>query len=263
MLSKKTLVVCVICLLGLLAWSKARAGLIAEYHFDEGSGTTAADSAGSADATLINSVIWTTDRFGNAGEAVQLSAGNWINVPDAPLKAQTMTLAGWIYIDSYRSQPSPIFSAERGAGANGWAYRLQINSTGHLLMEAIAPVGGSTARVATSSQVLATGQWYHVAGTYDGYTSKVYVDGVLDGASATASTFAAMDTTASIPVAIGHLENWSVQWFYGRLDELQMYDEAMGADAVALMVSGTSVPEPTSLSLLGAAGMMILRRRRR
>ncbi|QNN25419.1 PEP-CTERM sorting domain-containing protein [Planctomycetales bacterium ZRK34] len=261
MLSKKTLVVCVICLLALLAWSKARAGLIAEYHFDEGSGTTAADSAGSADATLVGAT-WTTDRFGNVGQAVQTGYNAWVNPPNT-LKAEQMTLAGWIYIDSYNSTPCPIFSAERGLGTSGFAYRLQVDGTGHLVMEAVGPTTTSPAHTATSNQTLALGQWYHVAGTYDGYKSKVYIDGVFDGESVTFASYNAISTSSIIPVGIGHLENWSVQWFYGRLDELQVYDQAMAADAVALMVSGTSVPEPTSLSLLGAAGMMILRRRRR
>ena len=55
-------------LLGVLFWpalAGASATPIGHWTFDEGSGTTAADSSGNGhDGTLINGPLWTTGRIG-------------------------------------------------------------------------------------------------------------------------------------------------------------------------------------------------------
>ena len=43
-----------------------------------------------------------------------------------------------------------------------------------------------TAAGIRGNTVLATGQWYHVAATWDGTTVKIYVNGVLDNSPGTA-----------------------------------------------------------------------------
>jgi concanavalin A-like lectin/glucanase superfamily protein/uncharacterized protein DUF2341 len=43
-----------------------RKGLISEWHFDEGTGTTLNDSIGSNDGTLVNSPTWIIGKYGNA-----------------------------------------------------------------------------------------------------------------------------------------------------------------------------------------------------
>src|SRR3989338_8120456 len=54
--------------------SGAGSGLVAYYTFDEGSGTTAGDSAGSNTGTLTNGATWTTGKGGRG--AVQLDGVN-------------------------------------------------------------------------------------------------------------------------------------------------------------------------------------------
>ena len=195
------------------------------WSFDESSGSVATDSAGGADATL-SGATWTEDRFGNAGKAIQTGHNMWANPPDT-VKTEIGTFAAWIYADAYGgfNQPAgPIFSAEQGSGGSNFAYRLQLHSTGIIAFEAVAPwtVGG--ARVALSESTIPLDTWTHVAGTYDGYTSRVYINGQLDGSSQTFETYAGMNTSPTIRVGIGHLEGWSVQWFQGRIDDARVYN---------------------------------------
>jgi hypothetical protein len=198
------------------------------WHFDEGSGVVAVDAAGGANADLIGAA-WAMDRFGNPGKAIQTGHNMWVNPPDS-VKTETGTFAAWIYADAYGgyNQPAgPIFSAEQGSGASNFAYRLQLHESGAVAFEAVAPWGTGSARVAVSSSTIPLNTWTHVAGTYDGYTSKVYINGQLDGSSQTFEDFAGMNTSTSIRVGIGHLENWSVQWFQGRIDDARVYDSAL------------------------------------
>ena len=53
--------------------------------------------------------------------------------------------------------------------------------------------------------------------------------------------------------------------FDGALDDVQVYDEALGANQIDFLASnpGTVIPEPSSALLLAPAGLLALRRRRR
>jgi hypothetical protein len=201
---------------------------IHSWAFDEGSGSTAADAAGGADAT-VNGATWAVDRFGNDGMAIQTGYNKWVDPPDS-VKTGTGTFAAWIYAEAHGgfNQPAgPVFSAEQGSGASNFAYRLQLNESGVIAFEAVAPWGVSGSRVAVSESTVPLNTWIHVAGTYDGYTTRVYINGQLDGSSQTYETFAGMNINPSIRVGIGHLANWSVQWFQGRIDDARVYDSAL------------------------------------
>jgi hypothetical protein len=69
------------------------------------------------------------------------------------------------------------------------------------------------------------GKWYHVAGTYDGTNTRVYINGNLEGSYN--APISEPLVTSTLPTGIGHLPNWSVQWFEGIIDEVRIYDRAL------------------------------------
>lgn len=209
----------------------ATATLLGHWTFNEGSGTVVYDSSGNEYDGTVEGALWTNDRHGNPNKALGFGVDKWVNIPDA-LKAEEITLCAWIYITGTDSSAAPVFSAEKGWGGTGFAYRLQVTPDTKLRMEAIAPYSATGQRVATSENSLDLNRWYHVAGTYDGYDTKVYIDGVLAGSSSFAN-YEALNTDQSIPVAIGHLEGWSVQWFRGVIDDARIYDAALSNEEIA------------------------------
>ncbi|MHC4546334.1 MAG: hypothetical protein ACYSYL_17780, partial [Planctomycetota bacterium] len=68
-------------------------GLVAHWKFDDGSGITAIDSAGTNNGTLNGDPTWTTGRIGGA-----LSFdGDYVAVGSiAPLAGNTLTAQAWI-----------------------------------------------------------------------------------------------------------------------------------------------------------------------
>ena len=67
-------------------------------------------------------------------------------------------------------------------------------------------------------------RWYTVVYTYDGRTSKMYVDGVLAGTEEKAHTF----TRNNHDVFIGRHEDPSFPyWFNGVIDEIRVYNRAL------------------------------------
>jgi len=211
------------------------ATLLGHWTFDESVGEAVYDSSGNDYHGTIQGATWTGDRDGKAGKALECGVNKWVNIPDT-LKPEEITVCAWVYITGTDGSVAPIFSAEQGSGATGFAYRLQITPDAKLRMEAIAPYSASGARVATSADSLNLNQWYHVAGTYDGYETKIYINGVLDE-SVSAGTYAALNTDLGIPVAIGHLEDWGVQWFRGVIDDARIYDGVLGAGEVLSLCS--------------------------
>jgi len=205
------------------------------WAFDEGEGTVADDSSGNDnDGTLVGA-LWTADRYGADGKALEFGVNKWVNIPDT-LKPNEITVCAWVYIAGTDDSATPVFSAEKGLGSTGFGYRLQITPDAKLRMEAVAPFSCSGARAVTSAGPLNLNQWYHVAGTYDGVSTKIYIDGNLAGNSSF-GTYQALNTDITIPVAIGHLENWGVQWFKGKIDDARIYDSALTEAQISAIMS--------------------------
>lgn len=87
---------------------------------------------------------------------------------------------------------------------------------------------GSGGNASRSAPPITTDTWHHVAATWDGNSSRLFVDGELSGDGATSS----IDIPA-IP------EGWSVaaqncecsgNHYVGALDELAIYDKVLGQD---------------------------------
>ena len=239
--------------------SDAGASLLLHYPVSTGTGDTLFDNSGFNRDASLEGASWTTDRFGNEGAALQTGKNAWANPPDAPLKPVEMTVAAWIYTDSAGSSPSPIWSAEKGQGASGFHSRLQITPDGKLRFEAVAPHGSSGYRSTTSSEALALETWHHVAGTYDGTTTRIFLDGVSI-ASDNHGSYQGLNTDGTIPVGLGHLENWSVQWFSGKIDDVYLYDMALEESAIASLAA---IPEASHATWLFALTIFWLFRFRR
>jgi hypothetical protein len=73
---------------------------------------------------------------------------------------------------------------------------------------------------------LNTGEWYHIAYTYDGSTARSYVNGELDFERAHAGAVA-IDTSV-LAIGAGYWQN--NEYFAGILDEVRVYDRALDQD---------------------------------
>ena len=85
---------------------------------------------------------------------------------------------------------------------------------------------------------LADGRWHHVAGTYDGATLRLYVDGVLQSSRAATGAI----PTGTSPVSIG-ARNATATW-NGSLDEFRLYNTALTAAQVQADMFSTTAALP-------------------
>ncbi len=196
--------------------SSPRVGL---WKFDEGSGLYANDSSGySITGRLLNGPLWTTQgeiSFDGNNDAVEINT--------ATLNISNGTVALWVNPRGFSKSKHYLFGHLTQPANN----RIQLfcNASGTL------GVGlGNNASTNTNIQTLNTQEWYHIALTWSNTSYAVFVDG-QQKASGTFSGISAKQTYADI----GNSGNRSQlsEAFYGRIDEVRLYNRAISADEVA------------------------------
>jgi glucose/arabinose dehydrogenase/chitodextrinase len=191
---------------------------VAAYSFNEGTGTTVADASGTGNAGTIGSAAWTNQgKYGNALAFNGTSAK--VTIPDAPsLRLTTgMTLEAWVY-------PTSVPNAWKDAVYKGNDnYYLSTSSQPNKRPVAGGTFSGSLGETFGVS-ALTTNTWTHLAGTYDGSTLRLYVNGVQVASKAQTGTL----STSSNPLTIGGDPIYG-QYFAGRIDEVRVYSSALSA----------------------------------
>jgi hypothetical protein len=81
--------------------------------------------------------------------------------------------------------------------------------------------GGTDTNISDTSAHLLN-RWYHVVGTYDGATMKIYVDGVLKNSKAQTGVLGSNSTTAKIGTYQGTNYN-----FTGRINDVRVYNHTL------------------------------------
>ncbi len=90
--------------------------------------------------------------------------------------------------------------------------------------------------VVISNTVLQDNTWYHVAGTYDGSTARIYVNGILEN-SVEKSGLVLPSTGGAIKIgqqsAVEHPEG--PEFFNGLIDETELFSRALSAEEIATL----------------------------
>jgi len=223
------------------------AGLVASYAFDEGSGTTVADSSGHGNNGTASGTTWSSSgMFG--GALVFNGAPSVVTVPDSSSLhlANGMTLEAWV-------NPASSSSTWRDVIYKGDDnYYLEASS------DANSPAGGGNLGGANANvfggSALAAGSWTYLAVTYDGSTLRLYVNGVQVAAQAVTGAL----TVSSNPLQIGG-DSFYGQNFAGKIDEVRVYDGALTAAQIQTdMNSGLAIPStPANLAATVASSTQI------
>jgi PKD repeat protein len=219
-----------------------RAGLVAAYGFNEGSGTRVNDVSGRGNHGTISGATWTTS--GRYGRALQFDGTNdWVTVNDsASLDLTTgMTLEAWVYPTATPINWQVIIMKERSGGS---AYYLAANSNTNQPASAVY-IGGE--RTVMGGSRVAANTWTHLAATYNGQTQRLYVNG-----SQVAQRSQTGQTLVSTNVLrIGGNSIWG-EFFRGRIDEVRIYNRALTATEIQSDRT-TALPTPAATTQLVAS----------
>jgi len=105
-------------------------------------------------------------------------------------------------------------------------------------------------------------EWYHLAMTRDGNDVRVYLNGVLEIAAPMGLQNAAKWTDGGWTFGGRSFRTDLSQRFFGQIDEIAIYGGALD-QSVLQSHWQAAVPEPTTIAVLSAGLLTLLRRRRR
>ena len=198
--------------------------LVAYWELDDAPGNGALDSTGNGHtgtcATACPTVV--TGKLGNAYH-FDASLDHALTVPDSADFRGTFTLAVWMYADATGSNMAMISKPEGTDTDNSW--QLELRDTSKLSFS-----GGSTHYLETPATV-AAGAWRHVAGTWDGTTKRLYVDGVLVASVDSSITY----DTHLVYIGADQNAGSTVLHWDGTLDDLRIYNRALSATEIAAL----------------------------
>lgn len=203
-----------------LAYS-ADPSLIIYLPMDDGKGNEVKDaSLNGRNGKIVGGAKWVDGKFGRGVELV--ATGDEIQVVDDGkldgMKALTIEI--WVKQDNH--QATGII--QKGTNWPGISYLLQPWSDQQIYFG----VNDTSSRAITKPGDYPLGKWYHLAGTYDGKTLKIFIDG-KEKASAAAPVDKVPDTEN--PLQIGNR-------LIGVIDEFAMYSRVLTEDEIKRDMNG-------------------------
>lgn len=205
--------------------------LVGLWLCDEGKGDTMVDSSGNGnDAT--GSFDWGEGKF---GDGITIAAGSIdVQTSDSVNSVkEALTVAAWFRVDAdsdtgIRRQNGFLLEDQSTSEPipDGFSFRIWTTS-------GLSPgVYGTTE--------LKQGEWYHLAGTYDGEFMKLYVNGVEEG-ELTDSTGGKIDGgwSGDIQRPADQLQlKYGAEAYTGGMDEIVIFNRALDADEIKKLAEG-------------------------
>ncbi len=232
---------------------------VGHWRFDETAGTVAADSSGSGhngnhvngptpSATVPVPPLTFPDPRSLAFDGVD----DYVVVPTAPGLGITgdITIAAWVR-RNLPGERSGILGKTNGSTV--YDYDLVIGDDNYIYFW--SDVTTPFPYINSPFQLTDTG-WHHLAATRRGDTSTIYVDGV----AVTTGTMTGAFNNNPLDVWIGN--DWTTFGEHrGNLDDVRLYNVALGAGEIAALVAGGESPAGRSYLLAGplaVAGDLVL-----
>lgn len=195
---------------------------VAWYKLDDASGSSVVDSASGLNGMKVGAT-WTTS--GRKGGALSFNGTtDCVDIPDNTQFQVTraLTVAGWIKAASWTFGANVSVVLRKGT-TTPLNWQLDV-ANGRL--ELVLDYYDASSYM--GSTVLPTNQWVHVAGTWDGQSARVYVNGVLDSAPYSHTAALGVDTR---PVFLGGRAG-STDVTNGVVDDVRFYGRALTAAEV-------------------------------
>ncbi|WP_028315468.1 right-handed parallel beta-helix repeat-containing protein [Desulfatibacillum aliphaticivorans] len=194
--------------------------LIAHWAMNEGAGAIANDSTSNGYDGNITKAQWTEDKDGAKGSALYFDGASYVSVPNSSsfnnAISSAVTLAGWIKLDGDELAYQPIVAQMASGNQAFWlgtyygSPKFRISTSG----------SSWDGEIYADSIYLTPQKWYHLAGTYDGETMYLYLNGSLVGSCSLSGTVYASSASVTLGAADG-------MFLEGALDDVRVYGKAL------------------------------------
>jgi hypothetical protein len=219
-----------------------RDGLVAYYNFNGGNLN---DSSGFHNNIVFNNAVKTTDRLGRANNAYLFDGStSYMRVLNSQtLNPDSITIYAIVKVNGFYLGPcadNQIVTKGDDFHVNGF-YALgfydftancgapNINNESFGGSFGDNPFDGAAPYAGTDTVKIKTNQWYSVALTYDGNTTKMYINGLLKDSKTRSGPF----TANAYDVYIGKSNSGTYPFYLnGVLDEVRIYNRPLCAAAI-------------------------------
>ncbi|KAA9396490.1 hypothetical protein Har1130_17640 [Haloarcula sp. CBA1130] len=217
-------------------------GLVGHWPLD-GNGDTAVDVAGGNDGAVRG----TPDQgvsgvYDSTAYVFDSGADDYVEVIDAGALTPTaaLTFGGWYQTTSDTNEHTVLQKADARYGETGYAVDVQTPNSLR------AHVGVESGRASVNPWGVSThdGEWHHVLCTWDGSRLVMYLDGEEVGRDTTQSGEV---VHSDRPLYIGYGDNGYDSYYAmdGAIDDVRVYDRALGSDEVSDLYEGVEEATPT------------------
>ncbi len=204
---------------------------------------TTKDSSGRGNTGTLTSLATTTAPVsGKVGQAMKFNGStSEVIVPahsSLNFGGSAITVSAWVNPASLSSTYHAVTASRSGCGGTNlnWQLYAKQDTNGPSFSVYNGGAGSGTALVATSSSPLPLNTWSHLTGTFDGTTTRLYINGILV-ASGTNGAQSTMNTVAA-PLTIGR-EGPCTGWFNGKIDDVRVYSRTLSATEVLQLYTAT------------------------
>lgn len=213
-------------------------GLVASYNFNG----NANDTSGNDNNGTVYGAVLSEDRLNIADSAYWFDGSDdYVRIEDSSSLdvINGISLVAWINFESGGYKNPRIIHKQ-------YAYDLFTQGTGDSRMVRFSlnnSVAGEEI-IVNSTNLVNSGSWNFVVGTYDGSSVKLYINGALE----VEESYSFDIRNSSYHVEIGRNSYNQTDDFKGYIDDVRIYDRALSRDEILGIYS---VPEPSIMIFLG------------
>lgn len=188
---------------------------------------------GISDVTVTNNGA-TVDNNGKIGKCYSFGSSKRITASKPNnLSTSSASLSCWVNLSSWGSSYDSLVNLSTGTGWNDTRLALVRNNTANRIGFCIA--NGSTYNYVVMTSDLPLNKWTHLAGTFDGSTIKIYINGILNNSLST--TFSSL-VYGSPVLNLGSWSNGNNYPINGKLNDVRLYDHCLSAKEVKELAKG-------------------------
>ncbi len=192
--------------------------------FEEGSGTIAYDSSKYGNDGTIYGATWIDGKFGRALDLDGISS-DYVEIPDSPsLDFNRITVSAWVRFAKL---------GDFGMIANkkfAWRMIKMDSGNGNRVRTDIYISSTNYQKNSDTVNLLNDNNWHHVALTFDGSRTMIYIDGTPDG---TLSISGNIDTNTEKVIIGKELPN--AYHMNATIDSVRIYNEALTPDETVIL----------------------------
>jgi hypothetical protein len=209
------------------------------WPLDELAGTVAQDHAGTSDGQLQGNTEW--QPIGGHHSGALRFNGNDARVDLGPCDITTgsgdqLSLACWFKPEIVSGTERILMAKTIGPNEEDFIWSLSlVNNTGARFR---VRAGGVLHTIEIPPSSIFSNTWYHLAGTYDGTTLRLFLNG---STAANGVAEGAIGYHPQAPATLGNLYDNSMP-FFGSLDDVRIYDrEIVGLEVIDLVIGDVAM----------------------